>query len=93
MAIGSISSYEEDAVPRYFFNIQKDDHEPDRVGADLPDLAAAQVEAARMMGEDMRDYPALFLNDEEWQIAVSDERGLVLFTVYGSALGSSPAPR
>ena len=62
------------------------------MGADLPNIAAARVEAARMMGEDMRDYPEAFWDDEEWQIAVSDERGLVLFTVYGSAMRSSAGP-
>ena len=78
-------------MPRYLFNIKKNGHEADQVGADLPNVAAARVEAVRMMGQDMRDYPAMFVIDEEWQIAVSDERGLVLFTIYSAAMRSSAA--
>ena len=79
-------------MPRYLFKIKKEGHEPDQVDADLPSLAAARVEAIRMMGDDMRDYPDVFLIDEEWQVAVSDENGLVLFTVYSSAMRSSAGP-
>ena len=79
-------------MPRYVLKIQKQGHEPDQIDVDLPNFAAARAEAVRMMGEDLRDYPELFLIDEEWQIAVSDERGLVLFTVYGSAIRSSAGP-
>ena len=82
----------EDAVPRYVLKILKQGHEPDQIDIDLPNIGAARVEAVRMMGEDMRDYPDVFLIDEEWQIAVSDDRGLVLFTVYGSAMRSSAGP-
>lgn len=78
-------------MPRYFFKFKKGGHEAEPVGADLPDMAAAHVEAARMMGEDLRDYPGSFWDDEEWQIAVSDEHGLVLFTLYSLAIRSSAA--
>ena len=79
-------------MPRYVLKILKQGHEPDQIEVDFPNIAAARAEAVRMMGEDLRDYPELFLIDEEWQIAVSDERGLVLFTVYGSAIRSSAGP-
>ena len=80
-------------MPRYFFNIKKDNLPPDGVGVELPGLDAACLEAVRVMGEDLKGHPDEFWDDEEWQIAVSDERGLVLFTVYSAAMRSSAAPR
>ena len=80
-------------MPRYFFNIKKDNHPPDVEGVDLPGLDAARLEAVRVMGEDLKHHPDAFWDDEDWQIAVSDERGLVLFTVYSAAMRSSAAPR
>ena len=80
-------------MPRYFFNVKKDNHLPDVEGVELPGLEAARLEAVRVMGEDLKGHPDAFWDDEEWQIAVSDERGLVLFTVYCAAMCSSAVPR
>jgi hypothetical protein len=80
-------------VPRYFFNIKKDNHPPDTVGLELSDVAEARQEAVRLLGEDLKDHPNEFWNDEEWQIAVSDPSGLILFTLHCAAMDSSAAPR
>lgn len=76
-------------MPRYFFNIQKDNHVPDNVGVELKDLAEARTEAVRLMGEDLKDHPNALWNDEQWHVQVSDERGLILFTVYSTAIESA----
>lgn len=73
-------------MPRYFFTVRKDSHEPDSVGVDLPDIATAQEEAASLMGQEMRDHPSHIWNDEEWHVEVADERGLILFTLYSAAI-------
>ncbi len=41
------------------------------------------------MGEDLKDHPNEFWNDEEWHVQVSDADGLILFTVYSSAVESA----
>ena len=76
-------------MPRYFFNIKKDNHTPDTVGVELPDMARARHEAVQLLGADLNDHPDAFWDDEEWKIGVSDENGLVLFTLYCSAIRSS----
>ncbi|MCW6510867.1 DUF6894 family protein [Lichenifustis flavocetrariae] len=68
-------------MPRYFFNVKKDNRPPDTVGVELASAVEARLEAVRTMGEDLKDNPSAFWDDEEWQISVSDERGLVLFTL------------
>ncbi|MCW6506617.1 DUF6894 family protein [Lichenifustis flavocetrariae] len=76
-------------MPRYFFNLCKDGRPPDLAGAELQDLAHARREASRQMAEEMKAQTDQFLQDEEWRIEISDETGLILFTVFGTAVESA----
>jgi hypothetical protein len=68
-------------MPRYFFDVADSAKVPDEVGTELPGLQAARIEAARLAGRLLADQPEMFWSGEEWQVAVRDETGLVLFTV------------
>ena len=76
-------------MARYFFNICKDGRPADRAGFELQDLAHARREASRQMAEEMKAQTDQFLQDEEWRIEISDETGLILFTVFGTAVQSA----
>ena len=72
-------------MPQYFFHVRKDSHRPDEVGLDLADAEAARRQAALALAEEMKDHPDQIWNDEEWHVEVTDDRGLILFTLYSAA--------
>jgi hypothetical protein len=67
-------------VPRYFFHLPGQ-ASPDAEGFDLPDLNAARRVAVRtacaMIGQGVEE----FCETGEWQMIVSDETGLALFSL------------
>jgi hypothetical protein len=68
-------------VPRYFFQVQGGQSAPDVEGFDLPDLMAARGVAVRtacaMIGQSAEEFCAT----GEWQMVVTDESGLALFSL------------
>lgn len=67
-------------MPRYFFNLQ-DGPVPDREGYELPDLGAAKLIAVQTISAIVSQNAAEFIAQGEWQMNISDEQGLVLFSV------------
>lgn len=68
-------------MPRYHFNVHDGSLLPDREGTNLPNLASARMEAVRLAGTLLRDSPESFWDAEEWHLDVSDEAGLLQFTL------------
>jgi hypothetical protein len=68
-------------VPKYFFQQTGGPTALDAEGFDLPDLTAARRMAVRtacaMIGQAVEDFCAT----GEWQMIVTDETGLTLFTL------------
>src|SRR5205085_4739912 len=75
-------SSRERKMPRYHFNtLDRGDHrDPD--GAELADLAAAQSYAVRYFGELLLGEPWTFADGGEWKMEVTDESGLILFSLH-----------
>jgi hypothetical protein len=69
-------------MPRYFFDLRDDEtFAPDDDGVELPDMQAAQVEAARTLLDTARllsRRPAQSLHGHLISIEVRDDRGSVL---------------
>jgi hypothetical protein len=61
--------------------------------ADLPDTDAARVEAARRIGGLLREHAGRFWEDEDWQLDVTDETGLILFVITVNAFKSAATTR
>jgi hypothetical protein len=78
-------------MPSFQFHVQKNTQDLYQASVDLPDLASARVEAVRVMGEQLKFEPEDLLKDEDWQVDVADNRGLILFTVFSSAVDSAAA--
>jgi hypothetical protein len=64
-----------------FFNLAGAVHDPDVEGIEIASIGAARIEAARYIGEVIRDRPNLVWAGEEVRVEVTDERQLILFTI------------
>lgn len=77
-------------MPYYNFEVCTPSHVMLTQGADLPDSTAARVEAAKRIGELLTVHANQLWVDQDWQIDVTDERGLILYVIYVTA-NRSPA--
>jgi hypothetical protein len=68
-------------MPRYFFNVTDGHNMSDEDGHDLPDLKTARCEAVKYAGALICDSASDFWTAGEWEMRVSDDRGLTLFTL------------
>ena len=82
-------------MPRYFFAINDDRSLQDGGGTELPNIAAAQKEAARRAGELLADNKGDLWDDDDegWRLDVSDAAGLVLFSLVFFAVVAPAGPR
>lgn len=76
-------------MPRYYFNIHDGSSSLDENGTELVDIDAARRQAAQLMGEMLCDDPDAFWNSEEWHLDVTDERGLILFSLLFAAIDAA----
>ena len=79
-----------EAVQRYFFHTDGRGAFRDQEGTLLPNDESARVEAARVLGQLVNERPAGVWQDDEFRIVVTDETGLILFTL-GVAAVVAPA--
>lgn len=77
---------------RYFFHTDGDRGFRDQVGTLLPDDDAARVEAARVLGQLVNEKPTEVWRGDDLRITVTDEAGLILFTIDITAV-AAPAAR
>lgn len=75
-------------MPRYFFTTADGTRDPDVDGTELPSLSAARIEAIKFAGEVLSDHPDMIWDGEDFRVEVSDEAGLLLFTVVAMAMDS-----
>ena len=65
---------------RFYFNIAGAVADPDDEGLDLPNVAAARIEAVRFAAEYLRDRPEVAWLGDEFRVEVTREDRLILFT-------------
>lgn len=83
-------------MPTYNINVRTASHIAETLVVDRPDDGALRIEMARFVGQLLIDHAALLWADEQWQINVSDTRGLILYVVDVGVFQSSagdPRPR
>lgn len=76
-------------VPFYHFQVRTETHVLLTEGAELKGLDQARVEAARRVGELLREHAAQIWTDEDWRMDVTDEDGLILFVMQVTASKSA----
>lgn len=72
-------------MPSYNINIRTESHIAATQPVAKDDLTALRVEMAQFVGELLKDHAALIWEDQDWQIDVTDESGLILYVIHISA--------
>jgi hypothetical protein len=73
-------------MAKYNINIRTESHIAETLSVESDDHTALRVELARFVGELLKDHAELLWVDEDWQIDVSDDVGLILYVMHISAL-------
>jgi hypothetical protein len=68
-------------MPRFFFDIEDVDLQPDGEGVELEGLNAARIAAVKLSGELLSEAPDRFWSVGEWKCTCRDETGLILFVL------------
>jgi hypothetical protein len=69
------------AMPVFQFHLSDGAAPADPVGVEYADVAAAQAAGVKYLGQLLSDHGDQFWRSGDWQLVVSDESGLTLFTV------------
>jgi len=69
-------------MPRYHFNLSDGRDLPDLVGTELSGIAEARLEAIRLTGAVLNESPEDFWDAGSWEMVVTDEGGLILFSLH-----------
>ena len=75
-------------MPFYHFEVRTQTHVLITEGAELADNTAARVEAAKRIGKLLHDHAGQLWVDQEWQMDVTNEQGLILYVITLNALRS-----
>ena len=74
---------------RFHFQVRTGTHVMVTEFADLDNTDEARVEAAKRIGLLLHAHAGKLWEDEDWQMDVTDDTGLILFVVNISAIRSS----
>ena len=77
-------------MPRYYFNVADGRSFRDPEGVELAGPEAAREEAVRVLGELLRDEPALFLEHELLELRVVPKNGDTIYRLV--VVASNPRP-
>jgi hypothetical protein len=77
-------------MTRYHFQVRTDTHVMLTEAMDFRDADEARIDAARRVGVLLQEHAGKLWADENWQMDVTDERGLILFVIFVQA-SKSPA--
>jgi hypothetical protein len=72
-------------LARFHFQVRTQSHVAFTEAADLLGLEEARTEAARRVGVLLTEHAQQIWADKDWQMDVTDGRGLILFTINVSA--------
>ena len=79
-------------MPRYHFHSADGSRDPDLEGTELENDQAAQQAAVAYAGAMLKDDPMLLWEKGSWRVEVTDEEGVLLFTVVTLAM-DAPRPK
>ena len=73
-------------MARYHFQVRTESHVALTESAELGNMNEARIEAARRIGSLLNEHAQQIWADEDWRMDVTDETGLILFTIHVSAM-------
>ena len=74
---------------RFHFQVRTGTHVMVTEAAELGDSDEARIEAAKRIGLLLHAHAGTLWTDEDWQMDVTDDTGLILFVINVSAMRSS----
>jgi hypothetical protein len=82
-------------MAQFYFHTESDTRRSDTVGEGLPSLEDARTEAVRLCAGMMQDGAREFWGTKPWTMTVTDETGLIFFTleVHGQDAPVATPPR
>jgi hypothetical protein len=72
-------------MPIYHINVRTESHIASTVDVERESLTELRLEMARYVGELLKDHAELIWVDEDWQVDVTDDDGLILYVIHISA--------
>jgi hypothetical protein len=75
----------ERVMPTYNINVRTASHIADTTPVERTTLGELRLEMARFVGELLKDHAELIWEDQDWQVDVTDEAGLILYVLNVSA--------
>jgi hypothetical protein len=72
-------------MPTYNLNVRTTSHIADTTTVKRSNLNELRLEMARFVGELLKDHAELIWKDQDWQVDVTDEAGLILYVLHVSA--------
>jgi hypothetical protein len=73
-------------VPHYHFQVRTATHVMLSEGVDLAKPEDARIEASRRVGDLLKSHAGKIWEDENWQMDITDDLGLILFVIHVSAM-------
>ena len=73
-------------MPLFHFQVRTESHVLLTEAIDLADSDQARVEAARRVGDLLKEHAGRLWQDEDWRMDVTDDTGLILFVLQVSAM-------
>jgi hypothetical protein len=72
-------------MTKYSINVRTTSHIADSTEVNEASLTSLRLQMAKFVGELLRDHAELLWSDQDWQIDVTDESGLILYVIHLSA--------
>lgn len=76
-------------MSRYFFHVDNGESHIDAEGMELSSLDSAREHAVSYFAELLRDSARSFWDKGDWQMRVTDDRGLVFFTLHFAGIAAA----
>jgi hypothetical protein len=76
-------------MPLYHINIRTESHIANTLDVERASLTELRLEMAAFVGELLRDHAELIWVDQDWQIDVTNDDGLILYVIHISASETS----
>lgn len=80
-------------MPYYNINLRTKSHIADMIEVDRESVEELRVEVARFVSELLRDHASALWVDQDWQVDVTDDTGMILYVVHLSAYASPLASK
>jgi hypothetical protein len=73
----------------YFINLRTESHIAIAAEVEMESLTELRVEVASFVGQVLKDHAEQVWVDQDWKVEATDARGLILYSMYITALKSA----